>query len=84
MTRDLYSRRDVLSLALAVPLSLKGAAPLLQVKGAVPLFRDAGYKVVVEGATARVRRVVLFDAPVSDANPSTRSGRGARSGQPPK
>ena len=102
MTRESYSRRDVLSLALALPLlQIKGVG--LQ-KGAGLLFRDSPYKVVVEGvnaraeqfavvrewsgticrsrlinkgpAAARVRRVVLFEAPLAVPPSSTFYGEG--------
>jgi alpha-galactosidase len=54
--RDALSRREVLEMALAVPLSLKGlkgAVPLFQEKGVRPLFSgDSPYRVEVEGANA--------------------------------
>src|SRR5947207_6841159 len=56
MNPDRFSRREWLGMALAVPGSLRGAAFFLQNPGRQlpdPSYKDASYRVVVEGENAR-------------------------------
>src|SRR5260221_434245 len=69
---EAFSRRKMLGMALAVPLSLKGAVPLFQSKGGVPLFRDSNYKVVVEdleGSEVRAGQSLQLEAFMNASGP---------------